>query len=71
MATYVLPQVQVFQDFTVQPTVAANPLSAHISGGHAYLVRFDDANEKGFGNLGLYDNVSDKDRKSTRLNSSH
>ena len=59
MATYVLPQVQVFQDFTVQPSVPANPLSAHISGGHAYLVRFDDANEKGFGALGLYDNVSD------------
>lgn len=59
MATYVLPQVQVFQDFTVQPSVPANPLSAHISGGHAYLVRFDDAEEKGFGNLGLYDNLID------------
>lgn len=59
MATYVLPQVQVFQDFTIQPAVPANPLSAHISGGHAYLVRFNEADEKGFGNLGLYDNAVD------------
>lgn len=60
MATYVLPQVLVFQDFTTQPAVAANPLSAHISGGHAQLVRYDDEDERQFGLLGLYDNAADE-----------
>ena len=46
MATYVLPQVLVFQDFTIAPSAAANPLSAHIAGGHAYLTRTTDADEK-------------------------
>jgi len=59
MATYVLPQVLVFQDFTIQPAAAANPLSAHISGGHAKLVRYSDENEREFGNLGFYDNGTD------------
>lgn len=54
-----LPQVLVFQDFTVQPVVAANPLSAHIAGGHAFLVRESQASERELGSLGLYDNVSD------------
>lgn len=61
MATYVLPQVLVFQDFTTQPSVAANPLSAHIAGGHAYLVRESQEDERQFGNLGYYDNASDTD----------
>jgi hypothetical protein len=60
MATYVLPQVLVFQDFTAQPAVAANPLSAHISGGHAQLVRYADEDERQFGLLGLYDNAADE-----------
>jgi len=60
MATYVLPQVLVFQDFTTQPAVAANPLSAHISGGHAQLVRYADEDERQFGLLGLYDNAADE-----------
>ena len=59
MATYVLPQVLVFQDFTIQPAAAANPLSAHISGGHAKLVRYSDENEREFGNLSFYDNGMD------------
>jgi hypothetical protein len=59
MATYVLPQVLVFQDFTTQPSVAANPLSAHIAGGHAYLVREAEEDERQFGNLGYYDEASD------------
>lgn len=59
MATYVLPQVLVFQDFTVQPAVAANPLSAHIAGGNAFLVRYEDSDEQSLGDLGLYDNASD------------
>jgi hypothetical protein len=59
MATYVLPQVLVFQDFTIQPAAAANPLSAHISGGHAKLIRYSEENEREFGNLGFYDEGSD------------
>lgn len=59
MATYVLPQVLVFQDFTIQPAVEANPLSAHIAGGHAYLVRENESNERDFGSLGLYVNDDD------------
>jgi hypothetical protein len=61
MATYVLPQVLVYQDFTSQPAVAANPLCAHISGGHAHLVRQSQSDERDDGRLGLYDNVSDND----------
>lgn len=61
MATYVLPQVLVFQDFTIQPAVAANPLSAHIAGGHAYLVRESQEDEREFGALGYYDNALDSD----------
>ena len=55
MATYVLPQVLVFQDFTISPTAAANPLSAHIAGGHAYLTRTTDTDEKENGFLAYYD----------------
>ena len=58
MATYVLPQVLVFQDFTIAPAVAANPLSSHIAGGHAYLTRTTDADEKEDGFLGYYENTS-------------
>ena len=61
MATYVLPQTLVFQDLQVQPAVAANPLSAHISGGHAYLVREAESTEREFGNLGLYDDAVNVD----------
>lgn len=60
MATYVLPQVLVFQDFTISPAVAANPLSAYIAGGNAYLTRTDDADEKEKGFLGYYDNAIDE-----------
>ena len=60
MATYVLPQVLVFQDFTISPAVAANPLSAYIAGGNAYLTRTTDADEKEKGFLGYYDNAVDE-----------
>jgi hypothetical protein len=55
MATYVLPQVLVFQDFTIAVTAAANPLSSFITGGHAQLIRYDDADEREFGDLGYYE----------------
>ena len=59
MATYVLPQTLVFQEFTANPAVAANPLSAHIAGGHAHLVRESQTTERENGYLGYYDNTSD------------
>lgn len=59
MATYVLPQVLVFQDFSVQPTAVANPLRAHISGPHAQLIRYDEDDERDDGLLGTYDWLTD------------
>lgn len=56
---YVLPQVRVFQDFTVVPAAAANPLRACIVGPHAYLLRYDHADERPNGNLGFYDDLED------------
>lgn len=59
MATYVLPQVLVFQDFTVVPAAAANPLRAHISGPHAKLIRYAEEDERAIGRLGYYDRLID------------
>lgn len=60
MATYVLPQVQVFQQFQAVPAANANPLNAHISGPHAYLLRFAEEAERNNGSLGYYDNLLDE-----------
>jgi hypothetical protein len=55
LAIYVTPQVEVFQDFTINPIASTNPLNAHISGGHAYLARYSVAAEQLTINLGYYD----------------
>lgn len=60
MATYVLPQVQVFQQFQAVPAANANPLNAHISGPHAYLLRFAEETERNKGSLSYYDNLLDE-----------
>lgn len=60
MATYVLPQVLVFQDFQLVPAVVARPLRAWIAGGHAQLVRFDDADEQALGKLDYYDHLTEQ-----------
>lgn len=57
MPTYVLPQVLVFQDFRIVPAIVANPLRAHISGPHAYLLRYADVDERDKGRLGYYDRL--------------
>jgi len=57
MATYVLPQVLVFQDFQASPAAVANPLRAHIAGPHAFAIRFDDNDEREDGRLGFYDEI--------------
>jgi hypothetical protein len=59
MATYVLPQVQVFQEFQAAATANATPLNAHISGPHAYLLRYAEESERSKGLLGYYDTVLD------------
>ena len=59
MATYVLPQVQVFQDFQAAVVANGNPLNAHISGPHAYLLRYAEENEQSKGLLGYYDRIVD------------
>lgn len=59
MATYVLPQVLVFQDFQTVPAAVANPLRAHITGPHAQLIRYSEEDERNFGFLGYYDSVVD------------
>lgn len=61
MAAYIIPQVQVFQDFRRAPQSVVNPRNAHISGGHAFLVRFTDEDERELGLLGLYDRLLDTD----------
>lgn len=62
MPTYVLPAVQVFQDLQTVPTSTANPLRAHIAGGHAYLVRYaEETDERENGSLGTYDDAYDTD----------
>lgn len=57
MATYVLPQVLVFQEFSIVPAAVANPLRAHISGPHAQLIRYADEDEREDGRLGYYDRL--------------
>lgn len=57
MATYVLPQVLVFQEFSIVPSAVANPLRAHISGPHAQLIRYADEDERNDGRLGYYDRL--------------
>ncbi len=60
MSSYVKPQVLVFQEFTIVPTEITEPLRAHISGPHAVLHRYSNADEKGQSRLGAYDAEDDK-----------
>jgi len=57
MPTYVLPQVQVFQDFNLRPEAEIRPSNALITGGHAELFRCSEADEKALIGLGTYDHV--------------
>ena len=61
MSTYVLPQVLVFQEFTVVPSAAAHVLPAHISGPNAELIRYAETSERANGKLGFYDRLLDTD----------
>ena len=57
MATYVLPQVLVFQDFNIRPAAEIRDLNALITGPHAELFRCSEADEKALVGLGTYDHV--------------
>lgn len=56
---YILPQVEVFQEFALIPDELLNTLRAHISGPHAHLLRYADPDEKSLGALGRYDPTED------------
>lgn len=57
MATYVLPQVLVHQDFNEVPSTDIRNLNAFICGGHAFLRRCSEADEKADAYIGVYDNL--------------
>ena len=57
MATYVLPQVLVFQEFNIVPTADLRQLNAFIAGGHAYLSRLSESDEKALAYIGIYDDT--------------
>ena len=57
---YVIPQVQVFQDFAIRPAANLNPLRAHISGPHAFLLRYSVEEEKVLAFLDFYDDQLDQ-----------
>lgn len=57
--SYVVPQVLVFQELQLVPVADLPPLPAHISGGHADLIRYDEEDEKADGLLGYYEPASD------------
>jgi hypothetical protein len=56
---YILPQVLVFQEFDLVPAAGPNALLAHISGAHAFLLRYAVPDEKILGFLGAYDPLND------------
>ena len=57
---YIKPQVLVHQEFESVPTAITDALRAHISGGHAKLHRYAEADEKPDINLGEYDHLVNK-----------
>ena len=58
---YVLPQVQVFQEFRVLPSVVVRNLNAFTFGPHYQLFRYAEAAEKALIGLGAYDKDNDTD----------
>jgi hypothetical protein len=60
MATQVLDQSVAFSEATTFiPASLIDPLRAHITGGHAKLFRYDDAEEKALVSLGAYNKDAD------------
>src|SRR5262245_42323884 len=57
--TYVVPQTRVFNEQSVRPVASDIAPRAIVIGGHAFLTRFSEAEEKLLGRLGLYDPLLD------------
>lgn len=57
--TYIAPGPIVYQDFAPQVTAVLHPLTPHMSGPHAWLVRYAQSSEKALGALGYYDWLDD------------
>lgn len=51
---YSVPQVRVFQEVAAAPAAVADTRAAHITGPHAFLVRYSIADEKALGAVGTY-----------------
>lgn len=60
MATYIVPQVLVYQDFNNVPATNVQPLPAFICGGNANLLRYNQPTEKPKGLLGFYEQDLDE-----------
>ena len=56
---YILPQVQVFQEFSVLPTAVVKNLNSFVFGANYQLFRYAEAAEKALVALGAYDKDSD------------
>jgi len=56
---YILPQVQVFQEFSVLPTAVVQNLNSFVFGANYQLFRYAEAAEKALVALGSYDKDSD------------
>jgi hypothetical protein len=56
---YVVPQTRVFNEQASQPVAQAIAPRAVVIGGHAFLTRFAETDEKELGELGAYDNIED------------
>lgn len=59
MATYILPQARIHQEYQLAPSAAVDSLRAHISGPVADLHRYDVDAERPTINVGGYDRLSD------------
>lgn len=57
--SYVLPQVQVFQEFSVLPTEVIENQNAFVFGPHYELLRYNQSDEKPLTALGAYDRTQD------------
>jgi len=57
--SYVKPQVQVFQEYSLASSEVVDPLRAHISGPNAELHRYAEADEKALIDVGAYDRLND------------
>lgn len=59
--SYILPQVQVFQEFRLLPSTVISNLNAFVFGPHYQLFRYGEAAEKALIGLGAYDKDNDTD----------